>query len=265
MKLIATRGDTVEKGLMNTWIVVLFLAMCVGLSMESTRAQPQPDSAGDEKQPKKQTPNEPAGKKVKNKNERDAPGWDAIDAAFAKVYGDQKPIHVAPQLPPGLEGGASLYGVSIYLSEKPARHWHYVTYGMTELFKKESDDPATSGWGFEFTVRVAAVGDEPPSWPTNLLMKLADYVFRSGRPFASGHRVNPGSAIAPSSSLNAIAFTKDPGLGGIATPFGSAHFLQLVGITTDELARMKESSTDIVLKELSKNNNLLITDPKRKH
>ena len=62
-----------------------------------------------------------------------APGWDSITAAFAAVYPDVTPVHKA--LPPGLAFGAPLQGVSAF----PGPHgWHFVTYGLTELWTKES-------------------------------------------------------------------------------------------------------------------------------
>jgi hypothetical protein len=53
---------------------------------------------------------------------------------------------------------------------------------MTDLYAKEPDDPAESGWGFEFTFRLARdpADTEPPIWAANLLQNLARYVFTSG-------------------------------------------------------------------------------------
>jgi hypothetical protein len=53
---------------------------------------------------------------------------------------------------------------------------------MSELYAKEADNPNESGWGFEFTFRVARdTGDtEPPMWAANLLQNLARYVSSSG-------------------------------------------------------------------------------------
>jgi hypothetical protein len=57
-----------------------------------------------------------------------------------------------------------------------------------------------------------------------------------------------------------LAFAEDPQLPRIDSPLGRALFLTVVGITADELARMKVTSTDQVLATLSP---LLITDPAR--
>ena len=54
-------------------------------------------------------------------------------------------------------------------------------------------------------------------------------------------------------------------LGGhsVKTPNGSVGFLQVVGITADELERMQQSSTAAVLRELAGQSPNLVTDPAR--
>jgi hypothetical protein len=46
--------------------------------------------------------------------------------------------------------------------------WHLVTFGLTELFAKESEDPRVSGWGYELTLRTPAA-DEPQGRAMELL------------------------------------------------------------------------------------------------
>ena len=195
--------------------------------------------------------------------EPESPGWDAIDTALRLVHGDKKCLHLAPQIDPQLGGDIPLHGLSIYPVTQPERHWHYVTYGMTELFEKESDVPDVSGWGFEFTMRVRAHTDKPPRWPLIALVQLAKYVNGPGPVLAPGHRMDTRAPLTDGSSLEALAFTEDPGLGTIESPFGQAIFLQLVGITRDELERMQASNTDVVLDELRASSPLLVTDPRR--
>ncbi|KAG1606612.1 hypothetical protein G6F45_013943 [Rhizopus arrhizus] len=45
-------------------------------------------------------------------------------------------------------------------ADAPVPHWHYITYGFSELYAKESSDADASGYGSELTFRLAAV-DEP--------------------------------------------------------------------------------------------------------
>ena len=63
-------------------------------------------------------------------------------------------------------GNDPIAGISVYLRDEPATHFHFVTYGFTELFGKETDDPETSGFGFELTMRLAAPEEsgQLPSW-----------------------------------------------------------------------------------------------------
>src|SRR5262245_58672455 len=93
-----------------------------------------------------------------------APGWHAIDAACERLYPDQtEPLHVASAPHPPI-GEGLIYGISAYRAKDPA-HWHFVTYGFSELYAKESDDPEVSGWGFELTFRLARGREElPPNW-----------------------------------------------------------------------------------------------------
>src|ERR1700679_2089959 len=82
-------------------------------------------------------------------------GWDAIDAALVKIYGDAEPLHYASAIKWMLGGPDPLDGVSVYKRERPSPHWHFVSYGLTELYVKESDDTEVSGFGFELTFRLA--------------------------------------------------------------------------------------------------------------
>lgn len=188
----------------------------------------------------------------------EAPGWDAIEAAVATTMGDQEPLHWGTSNLPG----QGLYGLSAY---RAAGHWLLVTFGMTELFSKDSDDPDISGWGCELTMRVPLDADQPPAWSLRLLDKLVEYVFNSGRPFAEGHRMDVGGPITGQANtrLRAVAFAADPELPPIDSPFGSAQFLAVVGITIEELERMKATTTAAVLSELAAHSPMLVTDPTR--
>src|SRR5437016_3424342 len=108
----------------------------------------------------------------------EAPGWHAIDAALDRLYPDQtEPLHVAAVPHPPLGGDGLIYGISAYRAENPP-HWHLVTYGFSELYAKESDDPAVSGWGFELTMRLprAEADTQPPAYAVNFLFNLGRYV-----------------------------------------------------------------------------------------
>ncbi|MBX9622454.1 MAG: suppressor of fused domain protein [Gemmataceae bacterium] len=193
----------------------------------------------------------------------DAPGWHAIDAACDRLYPDQpEPLHMAPALSP-VFGGGLIYGISAYRAADPAPHWHLVTYGFSELHAKESDDPAVSGWGFELTFRLAR-GDEaePPGWAFNFLTNLGAYVGRSGNPFGPGHHMDLNGPIALGSPtlIRGIVFAPDPDLGAIDTPNGAVEFLQVVGVTLDELAACEDWVTAEVVGVIRAANPKLVTD-----
>ena len=96
-------------------------------------------------------------------------GWDAIEQAMSKLYGDQEPKHYGTLIPYMLGGPDPLDGISAYKAEQPFPHWHIVTFGFSELYDKESDDAELSGYGFELTFRLARVEteEEPPAWALN--------------------------------------------------------------------------------------------------
>ena len=112
-----------------------------------------------------------------------SPGSHAIDSWLATVYPDSNGVHFANPLPSVLGGPDLLNAISAYdvlsttavpsksnsrsartsqvrgnktAQNDPFRHWHFVTYGFSELFGKSQDNsPDKSGFGFELTFRVA--------------------------------------------------------------------------------------------------------------
>ncbi len=168
-------------------------------------------------------------------------GFDAIADRLEALYPGQEEKHYGTIVPYALGGNDPLDGVSVYKSEKGMPHWHYVTFGFSELYEKESDDDDVSGYGFELTFRLKR-GDEeePPMWPISLMQNLARYVFSSGNVFGSGHHMSCNGPIAleEDTLLTALGFRIDPELGEMDTPNGRVEFLQTVGITQDEMYGM---------------------------
>jgi suppressor of fused len=198
----------------------------------------------------------------------EAPGWDAIDAALLPIYGKTAPQHYAAALPAFLSGNDPLQGISAYRSEYGGRpHWHFVTYGYSELYDKESDDPDQSGFGFEMTVRVIdpEATAEPPPWVLSMLQNIARYVFQSGNAFAVGHHMTANGPIAlgRQTLLEACAFVADPQLPAITTPNGRVEFLQLVGLTLEEYEASKRWDTVKLLSVVPACAPALVTDLSR--
>ncbi|MCD9854901.1 suppressor of fused domain protein [Epilithonimonas sp. JDS] len=204
--------------------------------------------------------------------EEDAVGWDAIDAELLKVYPDQKPKHFAPILHYALGGGEPLDGISVYKSDKQTSHFHFVTYGFSELYYNEKSAGGDfSKCGFELTFRLKKESDDDNiNWVCNLLQNIAKYVFTSGKWFEEFHFIPANGPIRSDfeTDITALPFVQDPELGKIQTPHGEVTFLQMVGLTTEEYELLKENpktyETEKTIEKLKANNELLITDLSRK-
>lgn len=171
--------------------------------------------------------------------EENTSGWDAIDQSMRELYGEQEPKHYGTALPYMLGGPDPLDGISVYAVNTPMPHWHFVTYGFSELYEKEMQDASKSGYGFELTFRLTRTEEEtePPAWALNLLQNVGRYVFNSGNIFQPGDYMDANGPICLESDtlLTALSFIEDPDLPAISTPNGSVQFIQMVGITSREL------------------------------
>ena len=192
----------------------------------------------------------------------EAPGWSAIEAALAGVTGDVAPLHWGTNNLPDQDG---IYGMNAYALDG---YWLLLTLGLSELFSKVSDDPYVSGWGIELTMRVPRADgiEAPPQWALNLLNKLGDYVYQSGRVVGAGHRMNPGGPItgSPGTQLTGLVFAADPQVPEVSTPFGGVALIAVVGVTAEELAAAEQDEdASGVIAALTEHDPLLITDPAR--
>ena len=215
--------------------------------------------------------------------EDDAPGWDAIEGALEKIYDPANERHYPSRLHASLGGDDYLAGVSIFDCEDSAFHRHIVSFGMSELYyDPQSAQEEFSGWGFEFSMRVAPFADDPnsdlgnggvapnePFWVISVMQNLAKYVHTSKKWFEAYHFMPANSPIRldTDTKLVGVAFAPDPVLGGIDTPNGRVEFLQMVRITQRELDWLREDPTtqrvERLIDMMRKDNPLLITDLKR--
>lgn len=210
-------------------------------------------------------------------SETDTPGWSSIDARLADFYGKGEPdFHFGTLIKYMLGGNDPIDGVSIYRRTAPTPHLHFVSYEMSSLYyEEEAVGKEFSGWGFEFTFRLAMPeadlpekGEEPPHWVINLMQNLARYVFQSGKWFEHGHFITANGPIRADfeTDLVGLIFVRDPELGKIETPHGEVSFLQMVGITQSELDDLFANRITAVdmADSLAENNPLLLTDLARK-
>ncbi|MFT4298531.1 MAG: suppressor of fused domain protein [Aeromicrobium sp.] len=168
-----------------------------------------------------------------------SPGWAAVDEAFASLYTGVNPPHLATLLPArAMFGGPEhLDGCSLYPS--PNGYQHLLTYGMSTLYvDEESFGGEFSGWGYEMTMKVRSDDPDDCQWAVSSLGNLARYTYTSKRwfepfQFISGQG-NP-LRIGSDTRLTSYLIVPDTEVGGIDTVHGRVDFLQLVGITQDEL------------------------------
>ena len=135
----------------------------------------------------------------------ESPGWAAIDAALWPIYGELEPYHVGTVIPYALGGPDPIHGISAYKNGGLSPHWHFVTYGFSELWAKESTDADVSGYGFELTFRPTcrAVDEKPPIWALNFLQNLGAMSSRRATPLVSAtpcHSTARSSRARPRSS-----------------------------------------------------------------
>lgn len=203
----------------------------------------------------------------------EAVGWHMIHNHVKKLYPNQEPRHYHPALHFMLGGKDPIDGVSFYETFNQYFHHHMVSYGMSELYyNEESVGKTFSKWGFEFTFRLKPYHQDngDAMWAIEMMNNLARYVFESGRWFEEYQFTPANSPIRLNTNTDMVGliFVPDPELGKIDTPHGEVSFLQMVGISSMELARLQENPTKEEVKKLAEEmrayNPLLITDLDRK-
>ena len=208
-------------------------------------------------------------KKRASEQEDWAPGWEAIDDVFDNLYPNQKPAHYGTtfQKRAILGGDEYLDGYSIYQS--PNGYKHLLTYGMTTLY---TDEEAFGGewsrWGYEMTIKLKEDTNEDCMWAIDMLSNLARYTYTQKRFFEPMQFVaGNGSSlhIGVESAITALLVVSDTEAAGIDTVHGKVNFIQLVGITQQELEVLKEDYTkaEVLVKNMKKDNPYLVTDMKR--
>ena len=187
-------------------------------------------------------------KKLK-KQKNWTPGWDAVEGVFSALYPDQAPVHFAtePSTRISLGGDQYLDGFSIY--DSPNGYKHIVTFGMTELY---ADEEALAGkrnkWGYEMTIKLPETDNEKCMWAIQLLSDLARYTYTENRPIAPFQYISGnGSSICPgrNSKITALMTVPDTEAGSADTIYGETEFLQLVGITEQELTWLQKGSANV--------------------
>jgi hypothetical protein len=190
----------------------------------------------------------------------------AVEAAFTARIGAARPFCWGVRQTWAEGGEDPLEKVRAYLCIDEAPHWHYVTSGLADPGKVEAAPGATSsGLGYELTFRLARTADETeaPVWPVHALQELGWGILKARMKLGTGHYVRRRTVITggnPPTVLQGYYLIADPQLPDISSRTGSISFLELIGITEDELLQCEAGEPDALEAELIARSPLGITD-----
>ena len=175
------------------------------------------------------------------------PGWEAIDAEFNRIYPDQpSPLHYGTVIKYMLGGPDPLDGISV---DGAGEFWHFVSYGLSELYTKESDDPEYSGYGIELTFKLKKSNNDEEEIKNGcgLLQYVARYIFQTGKVVLPEEYIYTKQTVGidaqQKSSLTGFLTATDDLAKPLDTPHGKVEFVILIGATDAELRSVYESET----------------------
>ncbi len=176
-----------------------------------------------------------------NDFELNTSGWDAITKVFEKIYPGQKdPMHYGTLISWQLGGNDPLDGISIY---DGGDYWHFVTYGLSEIYEKEFEDKEYSGYGMELTLKLKKLNNEKEEAEIKgicgILQSIARITFTEGELFYPNEYIYTGQTMGMDveqlSKITGFITAEDEQAGSIDTPNGKVTFIELIGATDKEL------------------------------
>ncbi len=182
-------------------------------------------------------------------NEVNTQGWDAIEKEFLRVYpGQTNPKHYGTIIKYVMGGNDPLDGISVY---DGGSYWHFVSFGLTEIYEKECENKEISGYGYELTFKLKKENYEDEEAELKnicgILQMVARLVFRNGEVFNADEFIYTGQSTGidafQKSNLTGFILIKDPTVNSIDTPNGKVNFLELVGMTDAELKTLSSIGT----------------------
>ena len=193
-------------------------------------------------------------------------GWKAIEDACVKMYpGQSDPKHFGTLISWMLGGNDPLDGISIYDGEE---YYHFVTFGLSELYEKENENKEYSGYGFELTVKLKKDGLEDEEagirGMCGILQAIARLTYNKGEIFQPDEYIYTGqtTGIDPNGKSLITGFiTQLDKLEEIETPNGKLQFVELIGVTDAELKAIIDKQLSV--KELFERLGSEYTDYKR--
>ena len=178
---------------------------------------------------------------IEDPSEISTVGWDAIDADFLRVYpGQTSPLHYGTLVKWIFGGNDPLDGISVY---DGGDFYHFVTYGLTELYAKQSRNTELSGYGYEMTLKLKKEGLEDEETEIKgicgLLQTIARITFTKNECFFPNEYIYTGQTtgmdVKQQSRLTGFIVVTDPTVETLETFNGRVEFRELVGVTDAEL------------------------------
>lgn len=205
-------------------------------------------------------------KKDPNEKEVVMDGWKAIEDVCLKMYpGQKEPRHYGTIISWRFGGTDPLDGISIY---DGGEYYHFVTFGLSELYEKETENKEYSGYGFELTVKLKKDGLEDEEagirGMCGILQAIARLTFNEGEIFQPDEYIYTGqtTGMDPNGKSLITGFiTQLDKLGEIETPNGKVQFVELIGATDAELKEIIDKKLKV--KELHERLGSDYTDYKR--
>lgn len=194
-------------------------------------------------------------------------GWDAIDKLCDEVYKEQKnPKHYGTLISYQFVGKDPLQGISVYDGES---YWHFITYGLSELYEKESPVKEVSGYGMEFTFKLKKDNYENEENEIKcicgILQSIARITFTTGEIFNAYEYLYTGQTEGidynRKSKLTGFITVEDDKFHSINTPNGKVNFVEFIGVTDSELTALQNKQ--LTVKELLLKLSSDITDYQR--
>lgn len=208
-------------------------------------------------------------KKKEEMTETRVLGWDAITKECQRIYpGQPEPAHHYASLIKWVLGGNDpLDGISVY---DGGNYWHFITYGLSELYEKESDDKEISGYGMEFTFKLKKGSYENEEGEIKcicgILQAIARITFTKGEIFRAYEYLYTGQTegidTKMQSDITGFITIPSPDFQTIDTPNGRLAFIEFIGVTNSELLAIQNQEFDV--KQLYQKLGSDITDYNRK-
>jgi hypothetical protein len=198
-----------------------------------------------------------------------APGWEVIDNEFERLYPGQKPEHFGTVMTTRAMFGGDSYldGCSIYTSSNGYKH--LVTYGMTTLYADENAlGGEYNGWGYEMTMKLREEQTQNCMWAIDMLLNLARYTYRSKRHFEPEQFIKGNGSslhLGADSKITALITVSDTEAKTIDSLYGETGFVQIVGITEQELKKILDEHSNLqrLIERMKKDDPDLVTDMSR--